>query len=217
MFDRMNNYAPPTAEDLARFKAAFEAHMATRPPLVEALRLDARSFRLHRLQSWPETGGLRQFIVGLRLCWSSDDFLGVVIYRVRTSLRRMGIPIIPMLLHRVCMLVFGIRIGDPVVIQPGMYVPHGNIVIDGFVSIGRGAVLCPWITVGLRAGALTGPNIGNAVFIGTGAKIIGPVTIGDNARVGAGSVVVRDVPAWTSVTGVPARPSATPPAEGEPV
>ena len=160
---------------------------------------------------------MRQLIVGLRLCWASDDFLGVALYRVRTSLSRSGVPVLPSIIHRFCMVFFGIRIGDPVVIQPGMYVPHGNVVIDGFVSIGRGAVLCPWITVGLRAGALTGPNVGNAVFVGTGAKIIGPVTIGDNARIGAGSVVVHDVPAGTSVTGVPARPSATPPAEGEPL
>ena len=197
----------PTPEETARFKAAFAAHLATLPPLLEALTLDARSFAVHRFKPWPESRW-RRLLIGVQLCWSSDDFLGVVLYRLRTTLRGLGVPLLPTILHRICIICFGIRIGDPVVIQLGMYLPHGNVVIDGFVAIGRDCVLCPWITVGLLSGKLTGPNLGDAVFVGTGAKIIGPVTIGGHARIGAGSVVVRDVPAGAAVSGVPARPTS---------
>ena len=97
-------------------------------------------------------------------------------------------------------------IGDPVIVQPGLYLAHGQVVIDGFVEIHRGVVIFPWVTVGLRAGDFGGPTIGRNVHIGTGAKVIGPVTVHKGARIGANAVVTRDVPAGTTVVGAPARP-----------
>jgi serine acetyltransferase len=67
-------------------------------------------------------------------------------------------------------------------------------------------IINPWVTIGLRAGDFRGPSIGRHVQIGTGAKIIGPVTVGDNASIGANAVVVHDVPPRTTVVGAPARP-----------
>jgi serine O-acetyltransferase len=61
------------------------------------------------------------------------------------------------------------------------------------------------VTVGLRAGELRGPTIEAGASLGTGAKVIGPVRVGAGAQVGANAVVVRDVPAGATVTGVPAR------------
>ena len=77
--------------------------------------------------------------------------------------------------------------------------------IDGFVEIHRGVVIFPWGTVGLRAGNFEGPTIGRNVHIGTGAKVIGPVTVGKGARIGANSVVTHDVAPGTTVVGAPAR------------
>ena len=65
-------------------------------------------------------------------------------------------------------------------------------------------MIAPFVTIGLRAGDLAGPTIERDVSIGTGAKIIGPVRIGDGARIGANAVVVDDVPAGATVAGVPA-------------
>jgi serine O-acetyltransferase len=96
-------------------------------------------------------------------------------------------------------------IGDPVVVRPGVYLPHGQVVIDGLVEIERGTTIAPFVTIGLIAGNLQGPTIGARVNIGTGSKIVGPVTIGANAAIGANAVVVRDVPAGATVAGVPAR------------
>jgi serine O-acetyltransferase len=91
--------------------------------------------------------------------------------------------------------------------QPGVYIAHGQVVIDGFVDIHHGVVIFPWVTIGLRAGNFDGPKILDGVHIGTGAKVIGPVTVGKGARVGANSVVVSDVAPHTTVVGAPARPT----------
>jgi serine O-acetyltransferase len=65
--------------------------------------------------------------------------------------------------------------------------------------------IAPWVTIGLRAGDYQGATIERNVSIGTGAKIIGPVRIGEGATIGANAVVVDDVPAGSTVVGVPAR------------
>jgi serine O-acetyltransferase len=141
-----------------------------------------------------------------RLSWETDAFLGLVLYRARGRLLARDVPVLPGVLHKLCMALCQMCIGEPVVIEPGVYVPHGQIVVDGNVRIGRGAVLTPWVTIGLVAGNVRGPTIGRYVSVGTGAKLIGPIHVGDRAKVGANAVVNRDVAADTSVSGVPARP-----------
>jgi serine O-acetyltransferase len=98
-----------------------------------------------------------------------------------------------------------VSIGDPVVVAPGVYIVHGSVVLDGLVEIETGVVISPFVTIGLRAGDVTGPTVERYASIGTGAKLIGPVRIGERAIVGAGAVVVDDVPAGATVVGVPAR------------
>lgn len=141
----------------------------------------------------------------LRLCLVSDAFLGQVLYRAKASMQARGIPLLPRLAHRLAMITAQVSIGDPVVVQPGIYVIHGQIVIDGLVEIGSGAMISPWVTIGLRSGDYRGPTIGCDVHVGTGAKVIGPVRIGAGAQIGANAVVVDDVAAGAVAVGVPAR------------
>ena len=69
-----------------------------------------------------------------------------------------------------------VSIGDPVVVHPGVYLIHGQVVIDGLVEIRPGVVIAPFVTIGLRAGRrAAAPTIERDVSIGTGAKVIGPV------------------------------------------
>ncbi|MBE7519120.1 MAG: hypothetical protein HS107_07715 [Thermoflexaceae bacterium] len=86
---------------------------------------------------------------------------------------------------------------------------HGNVVIDGHVRIGPLCTISPFVTVGLDTGgpdsSIAGPTIGRNVFIGTGAKLLGPIRVGDNARIGANAVVLTDVPDNCTAVGVPAR------------
>jgi serine O-acetyltransferase len=142
----------------------------------------------------------------VRLAWCSDAFLGQVLYRVKTRMLARGVPLVPRIAHRLAMTVAQISIGDPVVVEPGMYVVHGQVVVDGLVRIGAGVVLAPFVTIGLRAGDFNGPTLEPGVQVGTGAKIIGPVRVGAGARIGANAVVVEDVASGDTVVGIPARP-----------
>jgi serine O-acetyltransferase len=142
----------------------------------------------------------------LRLMWVSDAFFAQACYRAKARLQGLGVPVLPRIFHRLAMVTSQVSIGDPVVVQPGIYIAHGQVVIDGFVRIESGVILSPWVTVGLRAGdILKGPTIQQDVHIGTGAKVLGPITIGSGARIGANAVVIADVPPGVTVVGVPAR------------
>lgn len=141
----------------------------------------------------------------VRLIFVTDAFAAIVLYRVKTSCLRAAIPVIPRLAHRAASVWAQVSIGDPVVVHPGVRLPHGQVVIDGLVEIHTGVLIRPFVTIGLREGDYTGPTIHRFAVIGTGAKVIGPITIGEGARVGANAVVVDDVPAGAVVVGVPAR------------
>jgi serine O-acetyltransferase len=153
-------------------------------------------------------GDLKNIFQGIfhiiRLMWVGDAFFAQVCYRARCRMYRFRIPLLPTILHRICMSHSQVCIGKPVVIQPGMYIAHGQVAIDGFVKIDSGVVLLPWVTIGLKAGNFQGPTIEKNVHIGTGAKIIGPITVGKGSKIGANAVVVKDVPATSTVAGVPA-------------
>jgi serine O-acetyltransferase len=184
--------------------------LAKHPRFFEAVVTDARvaaSYRAERSKFRGRADALRQV---LRLMWVSDAFLALVLYRAKARMQARGVPVLPTIAHRLSMAVADVCIGDPVVMQPGVYLAHGQVVIDGFVEIGRDVVIFPWVTIGLRAGELRGPTIGNRVHVGTGAKVIGPVTVHDGARIGANAVVVDDVPTDATVVGAPARPVGGP-------
>lgn len=139
----------------------------------------------------------------------SSELQVILIYRLQAWLRSNGIPLLPNLLRRVTMQLAGVSIGDRATIGPGLMLNHGHVVIDGTTSIGPLCSIAPFVTIGLNTGgprvSLDGPKIGRFVFIGTGAKVLGSITIGDNARIGANAVVLQDVPANMTAVGVPAR------------
>ncbi len=188
-----------------RRKALIRELDARRPPFALAVRQDAQFTASQRGERADFRPGRETFFQVVRLMWASDAFAAHVVYRMRTALSRRGIPVLPRLLHRYCMRSAQVTIGEGVVMQPGVYIVHGQIVIDGLVEIGTGTVISPWVTIGLRGGSIQGPVVGNDVHIGTGAKIIGPVTIGSEALIGANAVVNRDVPGGVTAVGMPAR------------
>lgn len=187
-------------------RAAFwNALRARHPRFWEAVREDARVTALHRGERHEFGSALDALGQALRLAWASDAFLAQVLYRAKAGLQARGVPVLPRVLHKLAMASAQVSIGDPVVVDPGVYIVHGQVVLDGLVRIESGVVISPFVTIGLRAGEVTGPTVQRNASIGTGAKLIGPVTIGEGARVGAGAVVVADVPAGATVAGVPAR------------
>jgi serine O-acetyltransferase len=147
----------------------------------------------------------------LRLLWVTDAFAAQVLYRLKARLQATGVPILPRLLHRLAMAISQVAIGDYTVMSPGVYFPHGQVVIDGITEIGYGVVVAPFVTVGLRAGDFQGPVINDHVHIGTGAKVIGPIRVGAGATIGANAVVVSDVPPGAIAVGAPARAAESAP------
>lgn len=176
------------------------------PPFFRAVAEDVRVSMAFRGEPRPRLTPLRAAWHAVRLAWVSDAFLAMIFYRAKARLQAYGVPILPRIFHRLAMMHAQVCIGDPVIVEAGVYVAHGQVVIDGVTRIGSGCVISPWVTVGLKAGNYQGPTIAGGCHLGTGAKIIGPVTLGPHAVVGANSVVTKDVPPNTTVAGVPARP-----------
>lgn len=149
----------------------------------------------------------------------AESWLAILLFRVKVAARARRIPLLPHLCDITSRALFRVSIGNAVEIGPGLMLTHGNVVIDGRTSIGARCQINPWVTIGLSNSrkygfSADGPTIGDDVHLGTGAKVLGPVTIGDYARIGANAVVVSDVPPNTTAVGVPARivgrPQATP-------
>jgi len=183
--------------------AVFSEIHAAQPRFATAVRGDARVFMVERYDREPRRGV--GFLLDLaRLAWETDTFLALLLYRLRVRLIVRRIPILPGVLHRVCIFLAQMSFGGDAVVQPGLHLLHGQVVIDGLVKIGPFATIAPWVTLGRKGPAFEGPSIGSHAFIGTGAKLLGPITIGDHVLVGANAVVVHDVPSYATVAGVPA-------------
>lgn len=134
----------------------------------------------------------------------TDGTAAMVVYRLMQASRRHGLAPLEMVFNKLN-AAGGCIIGRGTEFGPGFVLIHSNgVVINGAVRGGENVMIEHQVTIG--AEKRQSPVIGNGVFIGAGAKIVGPVTIGDNARVGANAVVTRDVPAETTVVGIPAKP-----------
>lgn len=178
---------------------------ARHPRLREALVEDAKitaAYRGERHEFRSRRDAAAQMA---RLALVSDAYLAQALYRLKARLQALGVPVLPRIAHRLAMAVAQVSIGDPVVVHPGVYILHGQVVIDGLVEVHPGVTIAPWVTIGLRAGDFSGAVIERDVSIGTGAKVIGPVRVGAGAQIGANAVVVHDVPAGATVVGAPAR------------
>jgi serine O-acetyltransferase len=186
-------------------RAFKRAHAKQHPRFLAAVRADTQCACANLGHALPDASKGRLAWEALRLAGTTDAFIGLALYRAKARLQGLGIPVLPRIAHRLAVMTAQVAIGDPVVIQPGIYLPHGQVVIDGFVKIASGTTIRPWVTIGLMEGNFEGPTIGKGVRIGTGAKILGPLTIGDGASIGANAVVLEDVPARATAVGVPAR------------
>jgi serine O-acetyltransferase len=175
------------------------------PRLRDAIVADARVAAVNRAERSEFRSKVDTLGQILRLMWVTDALFAQTLYRLKARLQALRFLVLPRLLHRWAMASAQVCIGDPVIIDPGLYLAHGQVVIDGIVEIQRGAVIFPFVTIGVRAGNFRGPTIGPDVHIGTGARVIGPITLGAGVQVGANAVVVDDVPQGATVTGVPAQ------------
>lgn len=128
-----------------------------------------------------------------------------------------NVPVVPRLVSHISRLLTGIEIHPGAKFGKGVFIDHGMGVVIGETSeVGDYVTLYQGVTLG-GTGKQKGkrhPTVGRNVVIAAGAKVLGPITIGDDSKVGAGAVVIRDVPPRCTVVGVPGRVVMQ---EGEPV
>jgi serine O-acetyltransferase len=144
------------------------------------------------------------------LMGTAHMFPAVCIYRLQILAYDAGFGPVATFLSRLNHRRYGVTIGHNVRTTGGLYIAHGHVVMDGSISLGHNVQVAPFVTIGLTNSEgtpfdLHGPTIGDQVNIGTGAKVLGPIHIGDWVKIGANSVVVRDVPSHHTAVGAPAR------------
>jgi serine O-acetyltransferase len=130
-------------------------------------------------------------------------------YRVAHALHEAGVPLLPRSLSVATRALTGIEIHPAAQIGRGLFIDHGSgVVVGETASIGDDVTLYQGVTLG-GTGFQTGkrhPTVQDNVTIGSGAKLLGPITIGHGAKIGANSVVITDVPPNTTVVGNPGHP-----------
>lgn len=108
--------------------------------------------------------------------------------------------------HRFWTVVTGAELQLNTEFGGGLVMTHPNgIVVHPKARIGPNCLLFQQVTLGMRTGREGLPNLGGHVEVGSGAKILGPITIGDHAVIGANAVVLDDVPRGAAAVGIPAR------------
>lgn len=129
-------------------------------------------------------------------------------YRIANWFYVRGWRLLPRIISARAKTKTGIEIHPGATIGKGMFIDHGcGVVIGETAEIGDNVTLYQGVTLG-GTGKDVGkrhPTIGNNVMISAGAKILGPVVIGEGCKVGAGSVVLKDVPPHCTIVGVPGR------------
>jgi serine O-acetyltransferase len=179
--------------------------------LVGLIRSDLRA----KAEWMYESSGWRAVVKTLL----TDGTPAMIWYRLMQWARRWRLTPLELLFNRLNCIFCGCIIGRGAEFGPGFVLIHSlGVVINGSVRGGAGILIEHQVTIG--AEKRQSPVIGDGVFLGAGAKVIGPVTIGAGAKVGANAVVVHDVPPGVTVVGIPARAvnrkPDSPPADAHP-
>ena len=140
------------------------------------------------------------------LCYPGVHAL--VFHRFAHAIWRRGFTVLARFVSHVARFLTGIEIHPAAQLGPGLFIDHGmGVVIGETAEVGENVTLLQGVTLGGTSlkREKRHPTLGDNVVVGAGAKIIGGFKIGDGSRIGAGSVVVREVPTNSVVVGVPGR------------
>ncbi len=163
-------------------------------PLFPNLRQDTE-----HLQKRRDIGFFRAAVEGLLF---DNGYQAVVLHRIAHWFKRHRWPFFGPLFGRLSLLLTGVEIAPGAHIGPGLTISHGTgLVIGQWAHLGSDVTLLHQVTIGATGGhSITRmPTVGDRVFIGAGAKIIGELTIGDDVLIGVNTVVTRDIPAGSKV------------------
>ncbi|AAQ00844.1 MULTISPECIES: serine O-acetyltransferase [Prochlorococcus] len=144
--------------------------------------------------------------IEILLCY--PGFQALILHRISHKLWNIGLPLFPRVLSQITRSLTGIEIHPGAKIGKGVFIDHGmGVVIGETAEIGNRCLLYQGVTLG-GTGKSHGkrhPTLSENVVVGAGAKVLGAIAVGANTRIGAGSVVVRDVEADSTVVGIPGR------------
>ena len=142
-------------------------------------------------------------------------FQAMIFHRLSHALWRRGWRILARWTSQIARILTGIEVHPAAVIGDDLFIDHGMGVVIGETSeIGDGVTLYHDVTLGGTAPSIDSgnqrntkrhPTLEDGVIVGSGAQILGPITVGRDARIGANAVVTKDVPAGATMVGVPAR------------
>lgn len=181
---------------LARLKLNPSLQSPARPPLAVQADFEIIFQRDPAARHWLE----------VLLCYPGLHALAL--HRLAHWLYQRELPLLPRLLSHLSRLLTGIEIHPGAQLAPGIFIDHGlGVVIGETAIVGSGTAIYQGVTLG-GTGKETGkrhPTVGSQVVLGAGAKVLGNIEVGDYARIGAGSVVLRSVPADCTAVGVPSR------------
>jgi serine O-acetyltransferase len=136
---------------------------------------------------------------------ATDGTNAMILYRLQQGARESGLFPLEAIFYKLNAFN-GCVIGRGADFGAGFVLLHSNgVVINGMVKGGERVHIQHQVTIGANERG-EAPTLGNDVLIGAGAKVIGPVSLGDGARVGANAVVVHDVEGGSTVVGIPAKP-----------
>jgi len=145
--------------------------------------------------------------IEILLTWPGVQAL--LAHRIANNLFKAHVPLIPRVIATISRSITGIEIHPGADIGPGLFIDHGmGVVIGETAQLGANVTIYQGVTLG-GTGFATGkrhPTIEDNVTIGSGAKLLGPIIVGHGSKVGANTVVIHDVPANSTVVGIPGHP-----------
>jgi serine O-acetyltransferase len=140
------------------------------------------------------------------LCY--PGFHAILFHRLAHRLYTAGLPLVPRVVSQISRFLTGVEIHPGARIGRRFFIDHGaGVVIGETAEIGEDCLLYQGVTLG-GTGNEKGkrhPTLGDRVVVGTGAKVLGSIRIGDDVKIGAGSVVVHPVPDGSTVVGIPGK------------
>lgn len=126
-------------------------------------------------------------------------------FRLSAWLAGRNVPLLPTLVQHHLLHAYGLEIAPRITVEGGLYIAHPVGCTVQAEWIGRNVTIIGPVTIGYRAVARW-PRIADGAYIGTGARVLGDLRVGEGARVGANAVVLDTVAPHTTVVGMPARP-----------
>ncbi|MCR4432322.1 MAG: serine O-acetyltransferase [Tepidanaerobacteraceae bacterium] len=145
-------------------------------------------------------------VIEVILCY--PGFHAIVMHRIAHFLYNKKLLLLARIISQINRFITGIEIHPGARIGKGFFIDHGmGVVIGETTEIGDNVTLYQGVTLG-GTGKDKGkrhPTLGNNIVVGSGAKVLGPLKIGDNSKIGAGAVVLKDVPPNSTVVGVPGK------------